>query len=91
MIDTAFIGRVHAIVGERGVITNQADIAPYVRDWRGTYIGKTSLVVRPSNTQEVAAVVALCAESTPSFRKAAIPAWSAAAFRTTPIAPSSSR
>ena len=63
MIDTAFIGRVHAIVGERGVITNQADIAPYVRDWRGTYIGKTSLVVRPSNTQEVAAVVALCAES----------------------------
>ena len=63
MIDAAFIGRVHAIVGERGVITNQADIAPYVRDWRGIYTGKTSLVVRPSNTQEVAAVVALCAES----------------------------
>ena len=54
------------VVGPNGLITDAIDIDPYVRDWRGNYIGKTSVVVRPANTKEVAAVVALCAEtSTP--------------------------
>ena len=61
MIDAGFIQRVHAIVGECGVVVDATDIAPYVRDWRGNYIGKTALVVRPANTQEVADVVKLCA------------------------------
>ena len=63
MTDSAFTGRVCAIVGSSGIITDASDIAPYVRDWRGNYIGKTSLVVRPANTNEVAAVVKLCAET----------------------------
>ena len=63
MTDAAFTERVRAIVGSSGVITDTSDIAPYVRDWRGNYIGKTSLVVRPANTNEVAAVVELCAET----------------------------
>ena len=63
MTDAAFTGRVCAIVGSSGIITDTSDIAPYVRDWRGNYIGKTSLVVRPANTFEVAAVVRLCAET----------------------------
>ena len=61
MIDAAFIERVRTIVGDVGLITDAADIAPYVRDWRGNYVGKSSLVVRPANTQEVADVVKLCA------------------------------
>ena len=63
MIDAAFVGRVRAIVGDAGMLTEVADIAPYVQDWRGNYVGKSSLVVRPANTQEVADVVKLCAES----------------------------
>ena len=63
MIDAAFIGRIRAVVGDSGMFTSAADIAPFVRDWRGNYIGKTSLVVRPSNTDEVAAIVKLCAET----------------------------
>ena len=63
MIDAAFIARVRAIVGDAGVITDATDIAPYVHDWRGNYIGKTALVVRPANTEEVAAVVKLCTEA----------------------------
>ena len=63
MIDAAFIARVRAIVGDAGVLTDAADIAPYVHDWRGNYIGKTALVVRPANTEEVAAVVKLCTEA----------------------------
>ena len=63
MIDAAFIRRAHAAVGDSGVVIDPADIAPYVRDWRGNYVGKTALVVRPANTQEVANIVKLCAET----------------------------
>ena len=63
MIGTDFINRAHGIVGDIGIITAADDIAPFVRDWRGNYCGKTSLVVRPANTQEVADVVRLCAET----------------------------
>jgi FAD/FMN-containing dehydrogenase len=63
MIDSAFIERIRQIVGAAGVITDAADIDPYVRDWRGNYVGKTAVVVRPAITEEVAAVVKLCAET----------------------------
>ena len=63
MIDAAFIRRVHSVVGDSGVVIDPADIAAYVRDWRGNYAGKAALVVRPANTQEVANIVKLCAES----------------------------
>ena len=63
MIDADFINRARGIVGDIGIITAADDIAPFVRDWRGNYCGKTSLVVRPANTLEVADVVRLCAET----------------------------
>ena len=63
MIDDVFFQRVKAIVGDNGIITAADEIAPYASDWRGNYFGKTSLVVRPANTQEVADVVTLCAET----------------------------
>ncbi|MBL8524870.1 MAG: FAD-binding oxidoreductase [Betaproteobacteria bacterium] len=63
MIDSSFIERVRQIVGAAGVLTDAGDIDPYVRDWRGNYIGKTAVVVRPANTEEVAAVVKLCAQT----------------------------
>jgi FAD/FMN-containing dehydrogenase len=50
-----------AIVGERGLLTDAADTAPYLRDWRGLYEGRAIAVVRPASTAEVAAVVRLCA------------------------------
>lgn len=63
MIDAAFIRRVHSVVGDSGVVIDPANIASYVRDWRGNYVGKAALVVRPANTQEVANIVKLCAET----------------------------
>jgi FAD/FMN-containing dehydrogenase len=63
MIDAVFIDRICHIVGTAGLITDAADIDPYVRDWRGNYVGKTAVVVRPASTEEVAAVVKLCAET----------------------------
>ena len=65
-LSNPFQTRLHAIVGDLGMITDAADMAPYLTDWRGNYVGNALAIVRPANTNEVAAVVKLCAEtSTP--------------------------
>ncbi len=51
------------IVGAGQVLTAVADMAPYLTDWRGRYSGAALCVVRPGNTEEVARVVARCAEA----------------------------
>jgi FAD/FMN-containing dehydrogenase len=55
--------RLAAVVGPAYVLTDPADLAPYLTDWRGRYRGDARCLVRPGNTQEVAAVVRLCAEA----------------------------
>ncbi|MES2356199.1 MAG: FAD-binding oxidoreductase [Pseudomonadota bacterium] len=57
------IERIAAIVGPHGLITAADEIAPYVTDWRRAYRGMTSVVVRPANAEEVAAVVKVCIET----------------------------
>ena len=57
------LDRIRAAVGPQGLITDAADMEPYVVDWRGYYRGTTPAVVRPASTEEVAAVVKICAES----------------------------
>jgi len=48
-------------VGAANVLSEPADIAPFVTDWRGRYHGAALCVVRPADTAEVAAVVRACA------------------------------
>lgn len=48
-----------AITGARHVLTEEADTAPYLTDWRGHYTGRAMAVVRPGNTEEVAAILRL--------------------------------
>ncbi|OHC63479.1 MAG: hydroxyacid dehydrogenase [Rhodocyclales bacterium GWA2_65_19] len=55
--------RLAKAVGTAQVLTDPADIAPFVTDWRGRYRGAAQCVVRPGNTAEVAAVVKICAEA----------------------------
>ncbi|WP_131110587.1 FAD-binding oxidoreductase [Sulfuricystis thermophila] len=50
-----------AVLGGAHVLTEAADITPYCSDWRGRYRGQPLCVVRPANTEEVAAVVRACA------------------------------
>ena len=57
------IQRLRAIVGAQAVLTEAADVEPYANDWRGIYFGSTPAVVRPASTEEVMAVVKLCAET----------------------------
>ena len=49
------------IVGAQYVLTDPAEIQPFVTDWRGRYAGLAQCVVFPANTAEVAAVVKACA------------------------------
>ena len=60
---TPLLDRIRAVVGDRGILTDPTDTAPYSEDWRRLYKGKTSAVIRPANTQELADVVRLCAEA----------------------------
>jgi len=60
MSEANFLQRLAAIVGERNLITG-AEAAPYLTDWRRRYTGRARCVVKPASTEEVAAVVALCA------------------------------
>jgi FAD/FMN-containing dehydrogenase len=57
------LARIAEVVGPQGLITDPADMEPYIVDWRGVYRGTTAAVVRPATTDEVAAVVKLCADS----------------------------
>ncbi|GAB1459825.1 FAD-binding oxidoreductase [Thauera sp.] len=54
--------RLRAIVGAAHVLETEADMAPFLSDWRGRYHGRARAVVRPRDTAEVAAVVAACAQ-----------------------------
>ncbi len=55
------LSRLRAIVGDRGMLTEPQDTGPYAEDWRGLYHGRTSAVLRPADTRELAALVAACA------------------------------
>lgn len=49
-----------AILGERGIVPD-SDAETHCIDWRGIHRGQARAVIRPSTTQEVSQVVALCA------------------------------
>ena len=59
----AFIERLAHAVGDANVLTDAADVAPALSDWRGFYKGRAMAVVRPANTSEVSAVVRLCSDA----------------------------
>src|SRR5690606_32693333 len=52
------IEQLRALIGPAHVLTG-ADCAPWASDWTGTYKGQPLAVLRPGNTAEVAAVMAL--------------------------------
>jgi FAD/FMN-containing dehydrogenase len=58
---TDFVANLRSIVGDRGLITDERDKHPFLTDWRENYLGKALAIVRPATTEEVSAVVKLCA------------------------------
>jgi FAD/FMN-containing dehydrogenase len=52
-----------AILGARNLLTESADMAPYLKEWRDLFTGKARAVARPSSTAQVAALLALAHET----------------------------
>ncbi len=63
MPDASLLNAIRSIVGDKGILTDPVDTAAYSEDWRRLYRGRTAAVIRPGNTEELAAVVRLCAET----------------------------
>jgi len=57
------LARLKAIVGPAGFSVDPDELAPHLTEWRNRFSGKTPLLIKPANTQEVAAVVRVCAEA----------------------------
>lgn len=55
-----FIEACQQAIGTEHVLTSAEDLAPYLRDQRGRYIGVACAVARPGTTEEVAQLVKLC-------------------------------
>ena len=55
--------RLKAAVGEGGYLDKPEDIAPYARSWRGNWQGASPLLLRPRTVEEMARIVAVCAET----------------------------
>lgn len=52
-----------SIVGEANVVTGENDTAPYLKEWRGRWTGRTAAVLKPGSTAEVAAILKLAGET----------------------------
>jgi FAD/FMN-containing dehydrogenase len=55
-----FVDQCRRAVGAAHVLTETADVAPYLTDWRRRFTGKALAVVKPGTTEEVASIVRLC-------------------------------
>ena len=49
-------------LGAKAVITDRAEIEPWLIDWRGRFHGEAQAILAPASTEEVATIVALAAE-----------------------------
>ncbi len=50
-------------LGPKGFSAHPKDLAPWLEDWRGRYRGAAAAMLSPADTEEVAAIVRLCAEA----------------------------
>lgn len=57
------IDRLAGIVGAQNALRDPHDQAPYLKEWRDLYTGRTPLVLRPGSAQEVSQVLALANEA----------------------------
>lgn len=55
------VNEVRARFGERCVVTDRAEIEPWLTDWRRRWHGRADAIIQPASTAEVAAVVGLAA------------------------------
>jgi len=59
----ALLDRLKEVVGPANALTDPAEQAPHLREWRDRYAGKTPLVLKPGTVEEVSRCLALCHEA----------------------------
>src|SRR5688572_5675433 len=59
MSQADFIIAVRAQLGAKSVLTEAADIEPWLTDWRGRWHGQSIGILQPRSTADVATMVAL--------------------------------
>ena len=57
------LDRLKDALGPKGWSQDPHELEPHVADWRGRHQGATPILLKPANTQEVAAAVKICAEA----------------------------
>ncbi len=62
-ISSSVLDRLKSAVGPGGWTDDQDEIAPYVKEDRGLFVGASPLMMKPANSDEVAAILALCSET----------------------------
>jgi FAD/FMN-containing dehydrogenase len=61
MLDLARLLPFQNVLGPSGFRDDPDELAPWLTDWRGRYTGKTSALLAPANTHEVAEIVKIAA------------------------------
>jgi FAD/FMN-containing dehydrogenase len=61
MSDT--VARLKDAAGPKGWSDDPVEIAPHLKEWRGKYQGKSSLLLKPDGTDAVAKILAICNET----------------------------
>ena len=56
----ALLAELSAIVGPGHALSDPADQAPYLTEWRGRYRGRAALVLRPGSVASVSAILRAC-------------------------------
>lgn len=57
------LDKIREVVGPKGFLDSPEAMEPHLVEWRGLFRGNAAAVVKPASTDEVAAVVRLCAEA----------------------------
>ncbi len=57
----SFLEQAADLLGPRGLTADPDLVAPWLTDWRGRYTGRALALASPGSTQELAALVKLCA------------------------------
>ena len=61
--DSVLLDALARTVGAKGLVTDPDEMEPHLVEWRGRYRGAALALVKPSTTEEVAAVMRLAAEA----------------------------
>ena len=57
----SLVDEIRSRFGDRAVVTEAADVEPWLTDWRGRWTGNSGAILQPSSTEEVAAIIASAA------------------------------